>query len=72
MGGVKRAFISDRCPWSHVYNDGVATHYLAAYGLVERWREWPPGRRDPRLLEAMTVIASEHQAVDREKYAPKK
>lgn len=66
MGEVRRAVITDRCPWSEVYNDRAARDYLAAYGLVERWREWPPGPRDPRLMEAMTVVASEHNRVNDE------
>ena len=63
MGPNKRAMIFDRCPWASVYNDTVATDYLAAYGLIERWREWPPGPRDPRLLQAISTIASEHNKV---------
>lgn len=67
MGGVRKALIFDRCPWATAYNDKDAVAYLGAYGVVERWREWPPGKRDPRLMEALTVIASEHNRADSEK-----
>lgn len=66
LGPVKKALIFDRCPWSEVFNDRDAQSYLAAFGVVERWREFPPGKRDPRLMEALTVIASEHNTIDRE------
>lgn len=66
MGPVKAEQVFDHCPWSNVYNDRDAKLYLAAYGIVERWREFPPGKRDPRLMDALSIIASEHNTVDRE------
>lgn len=47
------------CPWSVALKDPLIGRWLLAYGMLDRWREWPPGRRDPQFLEAMTVIANE-------------
>lgn len=71
MGGVRRAVITDRCPWSEVYTDPVAQGALKAYGARERFGILPPGRTDPRLLEGMSVIASEHDRVLAEDVKPK-
>jgi len=63
MGGVRKPVFSDRCPWSLVYTDPVAEGALRAYGARERFGIMPPGRTDPRLLEAMSIIASEHNRI---------
>jgi len=63
MGGVRKAVVTDRCPWASVYTDPVAQGALAAYGARERFGILPPGRTDPRLMEALTIIASEHSRI---------
>lgn len=54
------------CPWATAYGDPLVPAWLAAYGMLERFQEWPPGRRDPRLVAALVVIANEHARVDAE------
>ncbi len=66
MGGMRKAIITDRCPWSIVFAEPVIGRLLSAYGLIERWGEWPPGKRDPRVLEALSVISSEYSRIDNE------
>lgn len=63
MGGVRNPVFTDRCPWSTVYNDRIAEGALKAYGARERFGILPPGRTDPRLIEAMSIIASEHNRI---------
>lgn len=63
MGGVRKPNFFGRCPWASVYNDRVAQGALKAYGARERFGILPPGRTDPRLMEGLTVIASEHNRV---------
>jgi len=67
MGPSKRAIQTTTCPWSVALADRRVNGWLTAYGLVERWREWPPGRRDPQLMEALLVIAGEHNRIDAER-----
>lgn len=69
--GDAGALFFDRCPWSAIASEPVVDRYLAAYGVLERWGKTPPGRDDPRYWQAMTVIASEHAAIDRESLAKK-
>ena len=71
MGGVRHAIHFDRCPWSAVYTDAVAQGALKAYGAHERFGIQPPGRTDPRLLEAMSIIASEHNRILADDVKPK-
>jgi hypothetical protein len=47
------------CPWSVALKDGRVGRWLTAYGMVDRWGKWPPGKDDPQLMEAFTVIANE-------------
>ena len=63
MGGVRKAVFSGRCPWAMVYTDRVAEGALRAYGARERFGILPPGRTDPRLMEGLTIIASEHNRI---------
>lgn len=71
MGGVRKAVIADRCPWAMVYLDRVAEGALKAYGAQERFGILPPGRTDPRLLSALSIIASEHNRILAEDVAKK-
>jgi hypothetical protein len=71
MGGVRKAQIFNRCPWGIVLTDPLVPHFLSAYGLIDRWREWPPGKRDPRLVSALTIIGSEHNRITAESLAKK-
>lgn len=64
--GDAGAWFYDRCPWSAVATDSAVDRYLSAYALLERWGQAPVGGNDPRFWEAVTVIASEHAAIDRE------
>jgi hypothetical protein len=66
MGDVRRAVQTTRCPWSVALSDSIVERLLNAYVLIERWQMWPTGRRDPRLVDAMLVIADEHQQIDTE------
>lgn len=40
--------------------------WLTAYWLKKEMGEFPPGRRDPQVLEAIAVIDSEKNAIERE------
>ena len=66
MGGLRKAVQTKVCPWAVAFSDRKVVQWLTAYALIERYREWPPGRRDPRLLEAITVIANEHSRMTAE------
>lgn len=57
---------SDRCPWALVATDAETAGFLAAHWLVKEYGKWPPGREDPRVLEAIAVIAEEHARLTRE------
>jgi hypothetical protein len=67
MGWNRKAVQTTRCPWSLALADSRTIQWLTAYGLIERWGKWPPGREDPQLLEAMVVIASEHARIEAER-----
>jgi hypothetical protein len=67
MGWSRKAIHTTKCPWSVALADRQVNRWLTAYGLVERWRKWPPGREDPQLMEALLVIAGEHNRMDAER-----
>lgn len=66
MGGPRKAEQFKRCPWSAVIEDPIVGQSLRGYGLVDRWHRWPEGRPDPRFLEALSVIDSEHNRITEE------
>jgi hypothetical protein len=66
MGPQRRAAFYGSCPVGLALESPRTELYLAAYGLVSRWSKWPPGRDDPRTLEAITVIQREHDLIDAE------
>jgi hypothetical protein len=67
MGWQRKATHTKKCPWSVALADTRVNRWLTAYGMVERWGKWPPGREDPQLMEAMLVIAGEHNRMDAER-----
>lgn len=69
MGPTRRAEFTTRCPVGLAMTDEVAL-YLAAYAMVKRWNKWPPGRDNPRVVEALTVIQREHDLIDMERSKP--
>lgn len=66
MGPASRAALFTRCPVGLALTDDAA-RYLSAYGLVKRWGKWPPGRDNPALLEAMSLIEREHDLITLER-----
>jgi hypothetical protein len=69
MGRDARAHLTRSCPVGLALTDSTA-RLLSAYGLAKRWGQFPPGRRDPQLLEAFSVIQREHDTIDLEQTAP--
>ncbi|HEX5437152.1 MAG TPA: hypothetical protein VFW98_08330 [Gemmatimonadaceae bacterium] len=69
MGPTRRAVLTRQCPVGLALRDPQVGLWLTAYGMVRRWGKWPPGRDDPRVLEAMVVIQREHDLIDREQAA---
>lgn len=67
MGPTSRAILTTQCPVGLSTRDKEVALWLTAYGMVKRWQKWPPGRDDPRLLEALTVIQREHDLIDLER-----
>lgn len=65
--GSARAVLTKSCPVGLSLNDDRTSLYLTAYGMVKKWAKWPPGRDDPRTLEALTVIQREHDLIDLER-----
>lgn len=63
--GHRRARFFDRCPVGIAYTDEVVA-MLSAYNVNREFHRWPPGRDDPRLLEAFVVIKREHELIDAE------
>lgn len=70
MGSTARARLFHACPIGTLYGDPFIRHSLTVSGLVRRFNRWPPGREDPRLLEAVLVIQREHDVIDAERRAP--
>ena len=71
MGAGRPRFFR-RCPVGTVLDDRLVRDALVAFGAVKRWQKWPPGRDDPRLLDALNVIQREHDLLDAELLKPKK
>lgn len=65
MGPSRRAHLTTACPVGLALTDETALD-LTAYALVKRWQKWPPGRDDPRLLDALAVIQREHDLISLE------
>jgi len=63
MGGVRLPVLTKRCPWATAYADPETGKALRTYWMVKDLGKWPPGRLDPRLLDAFAVIAAEHNAI---------
>jgi len=64
MGKGKEAVKSSHCPWALTATDGNITRWLNAYGMLVRFPSVPqPGLNDPRVHEALTVIALEFDAI---------
>jgi len=67
MGPHARAILTTQCPVGlSLENDAIGL-WLTAFGMVKRWNQWPPGRTDPRTLEALTLVQREHDLIDMEK-----
>ena len=67
MGPTSRAVLLNVCPVGASLQSMDVVRWLTAYGLIKRWQKWPPGRDDPRLMEALGVIQREHDAIDLER-----
>ena len=63
MGGVRKSVFTERCPWSVALKDSRITRWLATYWLVKDLGVYPPGRMDPQLLDAFSVIAGERNEI---------
>jgi len=55
-----------RCPWASALADPSVTRWLTGFWYTKQFGCEPPGRSDPRLLEAVAVIEGEHDRITRE------
>lgn len=65
MGPNRRAELFTVCPNGVALTEEVTTA-LTTFGFLSRFNKWPPGRDDPRFLEAVSIIQREHDAIDSE------
>lgn len=65
MGGTKRAELFRSCPYGECLTP-EATRHLTTFGFIKRFDKWPPGREDPQLYEAVSLLQREHDAIDEE------
>jgi hypothetical protein len=66
MGAGRKPMTFRSCPVGTVLKDEVIV-LLAAYNVAMELGQWPPGRRDPRVLDAFMVIRDENNAVEAER-----
>lgn len=62
MGPQEKKLMFRSCPVGTLLSDSVVP-LLKAYNMYREFEEWPPGRRDPRVVEAFLVIRREQQLI---------
>jgi hypothetical protein len=63
--GMPQLFVS-HCPWAQIAADPRLGRWLSTFWFVKELGQWPPGRHDPQLLDALAIIAGEHATILRE------
>jgi hypothetical protein len=63
MGGARESVFTRHCPWSVALKDKRVGGWLSTFWLVKDIGWTLPGRQDPQLLDAIAVIAAEHNRI---------
>lgn len=67
MGPGQTPLMYRSCPVGTSLQDDEITLLLASYNIKDLLGIVPPGRQNPRVLDAWVVIRSENNAIDRER-----